>query len=176
MGVVDNSLIRKYSPTVEPIHPKVFRNISQAMKAGVEVNGTLSFATNFKFSTDISYVYTENQTMNESLPLTPPLMARLKLEYERKIFWLNLRMTIAGDQNRISSAFNEIPTQGYEVFDFEAGIIPIRNLKIGLAALNILNKHYVNHLSFAFNNVTGFGRVPIPEPGRNLTVFASYSF
>ena len=176
MGVVDNSLIRKYNPTVEPIHPKVFKNIDRAFKAGFEAYTKLQFVNNFNFLADVSYVFTENTQLKESLPLTPPLLSHLKLEYERKLFWVNLRLTLSGEQNRISSVYNEIATPAYQLLDFECGIIPFENFKIGMAGLNLFNKYYVNHLTFAFNNIDGFGRVPIPEPGRNLTVFASYSF
>lgn len=176
MGVVDNSLIRKYNPTVDPIHPKVFRNIDRAFKAGFEAYTKLQFAKYFNLMGDASYVYTENTQLNESLPLTPPFVSHLKLEYERKVFWINIRLTLSGAQNRISSVYNEIATPAYQLLDAECGIIPFKNFKIGMAGLNLLNKYYVNHLTFAFNNIDGFGRVPIPEPGRNLTVFASYSF
>jgi iron complex outermembrane receptor protein len=92
------------------------------------------------------------------------------------MFWANLRLTLSGAQSRISTIYNEFATPAYELFDVECGIEPFKNFKIGLAGLNIFNKYYVNHLTFAFNNIDGFGRVPIPEPGRNLTVFASYRF
>jgi len=176
MGVVVDTLTRKYNPTVEPIHPKVFKNIDRAFKAGFEAYTKLQFANNFNFLADVSYVFTENTQLKESLPLTPPLLSHFKLEYERKLFWVNLRLTLSGAQNRISSVYNEIATPAYELLDFECGIIPFKNFKIGMAGLNLFNKYYVNHLTFAFNNIDGFGRVPIPEPGRNLTVFASYSF
>jgi len=176
MGVVDNSLTRKYSPTVQPVNPKVFRNIERAFKAGFEAYTKLQFAKSFNLSADVSYVFTENTQLKESLPLTPPLLSHVKLEYERKLFWANLRLTLSGAQNRISTVYNEMATPAYELLDAEFGIIPFKNFKIGFAGLNLFNKYYVNHLTFAFNNIDGFGRVPIPEPGRNLTVFASYSF
>ena len=83
LAVVDESLIRKYNPTSPPIHPKVFQNIDNAFKTGFEVFGDLKFANYFNFLTQLSYVYTENKDFNESLPLTPPLVTRLKLSYEK---------------------------------------------------------------------------------------------
>lgn len=176
MGIVDNTLTRKYNPTVAPVHPKVFRNIGAAYKTGFEAYSKLQFARNFTLAADVSYVYTENKDLYESLPLTPPLQSQLKLQYEREKYWLSVRVTLSAAQNRISSAFDEMATPAYSLLDMEGGVEPIKNLKIGVSGLNLLNKYYVNHLTFAFNNVDGFGRVPIPEPGRNLTVFASYSF
>ncbi len=176
MGVVDSSLTRKYNPTMDPIHPKVFRNINNAFKTGFEISGNLQFANHFNFTTELSYVYTENKDLKESLPLTPPLMARLKLSYEKNKVWANLHYTIAARQNRISKAYDEITTKGYQVLDVEAGINPIKNLKVGVGVHNLFNREYNDHLTFAFNNVKGFGRVPVPEPGRNFTIFSSYNF
>lgn len=176
MGVVDSSLIRKYNPTSTPKHPKVFRNIKNAIKTGFEFSGYVKFATHFEFITDLSYVYTNNKEINESLPLTPPFITRLKIGYEKNLVWANIRYNITSSQNRISKAFDEITTKGYEVMDVEAGVKPFKNLKIGVGVLNLFNKQYNNHLTFAFNTITGFGRVPITEPGRNFTVFASYTF
>lgn len=176
MGVVDESLTRKYNPTQEPKHPKVFRNIAHAGKKGFEAMLGVGLPAHFNLKADVSYVYTENKDLNESLPLTPPLMTRLLLGYERSRFWANVRYTITARQDRISTAYAEEATAGYEVLDVEAGTTLFKYLKIGAGVSNLLDKQYTNHLTFAFNNVEGFGRVPVPEPGINFTVFAHYAF
>lgn len=176
LGVVDETLIRKYNPTTPPIHPKVFRNIDDAMKTGLEIHTEINFYNNFNAGTEISYTYTRNRDFQESLPLTPPLVTRLKLGYENEKIWTNIVYTITAKQSQISTSFDEIPTSGYEVMDLNVGYKPIKNLSIGMGVLNIFDRYYNNHLTFAFNNLGGFGRVPITEPGRNFTFFVNYKF
>uniref|UniRef100_UPI00404A1FC2 TonB-dependent receptor domain-containing protein n=1 Tax=Flavobacterium sp. TaxID=239 RepID=UPI00404A1FC2 len=176
LGVVDETLIRNYNSTTPPIHPKVFRNIDNALKTGFEAYGNINFYDKFNFGTEISYTYTENKDFNESLPLTPPLVTRLKLGYENKKFWAKALYTLTAKQNKISTSFDEIATAGYEVMDLNIGYKPIESLSIGMGLLNVFDQYYNNHLTFAFNNVAGFGRVPITEPGRNLTLFVNYKF
>jgi iron complex outermembrane receptor protein len=176
LGAVDTSLKRKFNPTTPPLHPKVFRNIHSAIKTGFELMGSLQFADVFEFTTEMSYVYTKRKDINESLPLTPPLQTRLQLEYAKKKVWAKAKYVIVSSQNRISKSFDESNTKGYQLLNFEAGITPVKKLKVGIAALNVTNKLYHDHLNFAFNNVAGFGKEFIAEPGRNFTMFASFSF
>ncbi|MCO6174083.1 TonB-dependent receptor [Flavobacterium sp. NRK F10] len=176
LGVVDESLTRKYNPTTPPVHPKVFRNIDNALKTGFEIYANADFANHFNFSTEISYTYTENKDFNESLPLTPPLTTRLKLSYEIKKFWASAQYTLTAKQNKISYSYDEIATSGYEVMDIKLGYKPFESLSLGAGVLNLFDQYYNNHLTFAFNNVAGYGRVPITEPGRNFTFFVNYKF
>jgi len=176
LGVVDETLIRKYNPTTPPIHPKVFRNIDNAMKTGFETYLDVKFYNHFNFLTELAYVYTENKDFNENLPLTPPLQTRFKIGYETEKFWASIQYNITARQPKISQSFDEIATPGYEVMDIKAGFSPLKNLSIGGAVLNVFDQYYYNHLTFAFNNQPDFGRTPITEPGRNFTLFVNYKF
>lgn len=176
LAVVDETLIRKYNSTTPPINPKVFRNIDNAFKTGFEVFGDLKFANYFNFLTEVAYVYTENKDFNESLPLTPPLVTRLKLSFEKGKFWASAQYILTAEQPKISLSYDEIATQSYEVMDLKAGFKPIESLNIGVGVLNLFDQYYNNHLTFAFNNQADFGRVPITEPGRNFTFFVNYKF
>lgn len=176
LGVVDPTLTRKYNPSAPPIHPKVYRNIEDALKTGFEIYGSVKFNNAFEFGTEVSYTYTENKDFNESLPLTPPLVTRLKLSYDYKKFWAKAHFTLTGKQDKISNSYDEVATAGYEVLDLNIGYKPLKSVSIGMGLLNVFDQNYNNHLTFAFNNVEGFGRVPITEPGRNFTVFVNYKF
>ena len=176
MGVVDETLMRKFNPTTPPIHPKVFRNINNAFRTGFDLYGNLQFLNDFHFQTELSYVYTENKDFNESLPLTPPMMTRFKLSYEVEKFWASVQYSLTARQNKISKSFDETPTPGYEIMDIKAGFVPLKNMNVGIGILNVLDQFYYHHLTFAFNNQPDFGRTPITEPGRNFTVFVNYKF
>jgi iron complex outermembrane receptor protein len=176
MAVVDPTKTRKFNPTTPPIHPKVFQNINNAFKTGFEFFADFKFLNHHSFLTEIAYVYTENKDFNESLPLNPPLVTRLKWSYEKGKFWTSVNYTLTAKQNKIASTYDEIATSGYQTMDFKVGYKPIEKVSIGLGVLNAFDQYYNNHLTFAFNTIEGFGRTPITEPGRNITLFASFTF
>jgi iron complex outermembrane receptor protein len=176
VAVIDETQTRKFMPTQLPVNPKVFRNLDKAYKTGFEISAGIDFWNNFNFTTEVSYVYAKNRDLNESLPLVPPLTTQLKLGYEKERFWVNANYTLTSQQDNIAFTFGEQTTPGYEVLDLRLGFIPIKNITLGVAALNVFDKTYNNHLNFSFNNQANFNRVPINDPGRNLSIFAQYKF
>lgn len=176
VGIVDEDLNRKFMPNNEPVHPKVFRNLDKAFKTGFEVFTDLSLKENWKLGSQLAYVYTENEDLGESLPLTPPLTARLNLEYETDVFWAGIYYAITSKQSKIAESFGEQETPGYEVLDLKAGVNLTKKLELGMGVLNVFDEYYNNHLSFSFSNQENFRRSPIPEPGRNFTFFLNFEF
>ena len=176
VGLVDESLTRRNMPSQPPVHPKVFRNLDDAYKTGFELSGELAFTSGFRLGTDLAYTYTQNKDLGESLPLSPPLVSRSRLEYENDKFWAGVYYNITADQENIAPSFGETTTPGYSLMDLKAGTTAINNLNIGVGVLNVFDKYYHSHLNFAFNNQADFTRQPITEPGRNFTVFVNYNF
>ncbi len=176
VAVIDESLTRKFMPTNLPANPKVFRNLDKAYKTGFEVSAGMDFLNHFNFTTELAYVYAKNKDLYESLPLVPPLTTSLKLGFEKERFWVNAIYRITSEQNNISTSFGETSTPGYEVMDLRLGVVPFKNFTLGVAALNVFDETYYNHLNFSFNNQADFGRVPINDPGRNLSAFVQYKF
>lgn len=176
LAVVDPTKTRKFNPSAAPVHPKVFQNINDAFKTGFEIFADIKFLQHQNFLAEIAYVYTENKDFNESLPLNPPLVTRLKWSFEKGKFWSSVHYTLTGKQNKIAPTYDEIATQSYEIMDLKAGYKAFEKVNIGLGVLNVFDKYYNNHLTFAFNTIEGFSRTPITEPGRNLTLFVSFNF
>lgn len=174
--VIDETLTRKFMPGNEPLNPKVFRNLDEAYKTGFEAMVGFDFWDHFNFTTELAYVYAKNKDLNESLPLVPPLNTRFRLGYEVDRFWTNVNYTITSRQDDIAPSFGERSTPGYEVLDIRLGIIPVTNVSLGVAVLNVFDATYNNHLNFAFNNQAGFTNVPINDPGRNFSAFLQYKF
>lgn len=176
VAVIDETQTRKYMPMLAPVNPKVFRNLDGAYKTGFELSGGIDFWNHFNFTTALAYVYAKNKDLHESLPLVPPLTTRFKLQFEKEKFWVNANYTITSKQDDIAISFGEQSTPGYEVLDLRLGIVPIKNVTLGVAMLNVFDKTYNNHLNFSFNNQAEFGTVPINDPGRNVTAFAQFKF
>ncbi|WP_158849096.1 TonB-dependent receptor domain-containing protein [Algibacter sp. L1A34] len=176
VGVVDPTITRKFMPTTDPQFVKVFRNLDNAYKTGFEVMGEVGFFNDFYFKTQLAYVYAKNNDLNESLPLTPPFNTTFSLGLKREKYWANAQYKITSKQDNIAESFGETTTDGYETLDIKFGIIPLKNLTLGVAVLNAFDEAYNNHLNFSFTNQENFGRTPITDPGRNFTAFVQYQF
>ncbi|CAH8283211.1 iron complex outermembrane receptor protein [Mariniflexile fucanivorans] len=176
VGIVDETLNRKFSPTVQPINPKVFRNLDEAYKTGFEAMVQLDFLDDYFLKSELSYVYSKNKDLAESLPLTPPLTTRLFFGIEKDKFWGNIQYNVVSKQENISKSFGETETDGYQTLDFRLGLKPIKNVTLGVAVINALDEAYVNHLNFSFTNQADLGNTPITEPGRNFSAFLQYKF
>jgi iron complex outermembrane receptor protein len=176
VAVVDENLNRKYMPMAEPRNPKVFRNLDEAYKTGFEAMAQVNFLNDFYVKTELAYVYTKNKDLNEALPLTTPLTSRITLGFDKEKIWANAQYNVTSTQDNISRSFGETETSGYQTLDIRLGIKPFKNITLGIAALNVFDEAYNNHLNFSFTNQADFGRTPITDPGRNLTAFLQYKF
>ncbi len=176
VGVVDESINRKFMPMLEPRHAKVFRNLDEAYKTGFELMGKLDFLNDFYLKTELAYVYAKNKDLAESLPLSPPFTTNFSTGIEKETYWVNIRYNITSKQSNIAESFGETETDGYQTLDIRMGFKPIKNVTLGVAAINVFDETYNNHLNFSFKNQVGLGQVPITEPGRNLTAFLQYKF
>ena len=176
VAIEDPSLTRKYMPTLEPVHPKVFQNLDDAYKTGFEVMGQINFSNDYYFKTEAAYVYAKNEDLDESLPLIPPFKITFTTGFENSLFWANAQYKITSKQDHIAESFGEIKTPGYQTLDLRFGVRPFKNVSLGVAALNVFDELYHDHLNFSFNNQYEFGTVPITEPGRNITLFFEMKF
>ncbi|WP_439153089.1 TonB-dependent receptor domain-containing protein [Winogradskyella sp.] len=176
VGIVDPNITRKFNPMAQPTNVKVFQNLDEAYKTGFEIMAQLDFLDHYYFKSELSYVYAKNQDLNESLPLTPPLTTRFSLGMEKAKYWANIQYNAVSKQDEISESFGETETDGFQTVDIRLGVKPTKNITLGVAVLNAFDEAYNNHLNFSFTNQADFGRTPITEPGRNLSVFLQYKF
>ncbi|HHH53437.1 MAG TPA: TonB-dependent receptor, partial [Bacteroidetes bacterium] len=126
-------------------------------------------------SGDIAYTFAQNKTFDEPLAQVAPLLAHIGLKWEKFKYWINFRTRISAKQNRYSPSFNETETPGYTIFDFRAGVKPLKNLSIGVAVMNITDKAYYNHLNFSYKN-SDENAGKIFEPGRSFSTYVKYKF
>jgi iron complex outermembrane receptor protein len=174
-AVVDESLPRKFMPTVEPVFAKRFVNVDKAMQTGFEVYFNYHITSNLSFLSDLSYTYGQNKDFDEPLPQITPLTAHLSLNFEKEKYWINFKSRLVDEQDRISESFREEETPGFATFDISGGIKPINGLTVGAAVLNIFDRAYYEHLNFTYKNSDLLsGR--IYEPGRNFTIYLNFNF
>ncbi len=174
-AVVDESLPRKFMPTVPPVYAKRFVNVDKAMQTGFELFFNYHLTSSLSFLSDLSYTYGENKDFDEPLPQITPLTAHLSLNYDKEKYWFNFKSRLVDNQDRISETFKETETPGFATFDFSAGFKPLKGFTVGAAVLNIFDKAYYEHLNFSYKNSNILsGR--IYEPGRNFTIYLNYNF
>ena len=179
IGVIDETKDREFMPNAEPSHPKVFRNLEDAYKTGFEAGFSLRFMENWKLASDVSYVYTRNEDLGESLPLTSPLRSNFIFSYETDKLTSSLSLNVVAEQDDLATSFGEnSATPGYELLDFKVSYDLMEDLNVGAGVLNIFDVDYYDHLNFAFrnqadNNLSASNR--LTNPGRNVSFFAKYS-
>jgi len=174
-AIVDESLPRKFMPSVPPIYAKRFINVDNAMQTGFELYFNYRFTNSLSFLSDVSYTYGQNKDFDEPLPQIAPLTAHLSMKYEKEKYWVNFKSRLVDSQDRISETFRETVSPGFATFDISAGVKPFKGMTIGAAVLNIFDAAYYEHLNFSYKNSSIMnGR--ILEPGRNFTVYLNYSF
>ncbi|WP_242204367.1 TonB-dependent receptor [Aestuariivivens insulae] len=176
VGIVDESLNRKYMPMAEPRHTKVFQNLDDAYKTGLEATMQVNVLKDYYLKAECAYVYAKNNDLKESLPLTPPFNSKLILGFKKEKLWANVQYNLVSKQKNISKSFGETETNGYQTIDVRLGVKPIKGITLGVAVINAFDEAYHNHLNFSFTNQTNFGRIPITEPGRNFSAFLQYMF
>lgn len=157
-----------------PMYARRFTNINNAMQWGAELFSELNILKNWKVNTSVAFTHAQNLDWNEPLAEVSPLEATLGVRYERESWWADVRGRFVDNQDRISTIFNETTTPGFSVFDFRAGVEPLKGVSLGAAVQNIFNRQYREHLNRAYRNLPTQG--VIYEPGRNFTLFAKYSF
>jgi iron complex outermembrane receptor protein len=155
---------------------KVFQNLDEAYKTGFEAMFQVDFLKHYYYKTEVSYVYAKNKDLAESIPLTPPLTTKLSVGFEKEKYWANLQYNLVSRQDDISRSYGETETEGYQTLDLRLGLKPIKKITLGLAVINVFDKAYNNHLNFSFTNQENFGRIPITEPGRNISAFLQFKF
>ena len=174
-AVVDESLPRKFMPTVPPIYAKRYINVDKAIQTGFEAYFNYHLTSSLSFLSDISYTYGQNKDFDEPLPQITPLTAHLSLNFEKEKYWLNFKSRFVNEQDRIAESFREEVSPGFATFDISGGFKPINGLTVGAAVLNIFDAAYYEHLNFTYKNSNLLsGR--IYEPGRNFTIYLNYNF
>lgn len=157
-----------------PMYARRFTNIDEAAQWGAELYFEWLLVKNLSANAALSYTRAQNLDWDEPLPEISPLEAGLGLLYERERWWVDARSRFVDNQDNISANFGETATPGFAVYDLRAGVEPLKGLSVGLAALNVFDRHYREHLNRAYRNQPV--QNVIYEPGRNFTFFAKYSF
>lgn len=169
--------IREDIPTAIPSAPGVrqFTNIDDAFKTGFELSWRHRITDFFHHQLAAAYTYAKDLEQDRPLPEIPPL----ELNYEIGANLMDGRMQPsvhirhAFKQERIAENFSETNTPSFTVINLSVGFNILKNWDIRIAANNLLDEAYYEHL----NRIPPgpMGR-PIYEPGRSFDISTSYRF
>ncbi len=154
--------------------PKQFWNV-HAYQYGFDAFFKYNILPHFQLTTDIAYTHAHNTSFDEPLAQVGPLSGHVELKWEKDKYWIDFRSRLVANQPRFSVTFDESETPGYILLDLRTGIKPLKNLTIGVSAVNLLDKVYYNHLNFSYKNSDLDGE-KIFEPGRSFSAYAKYKF
>lgn len=145
---------------------KRYSNAGNAITSGAELRHIHNFADSFRVENRASYLYAQNLTLDEPLPLIPPLQGTAVLSYSPGNHLFSLHTDWASAQNRIAAISSiEDKTKGYITFgaSYERSWLQDK-LTTSLEIDNLTDQYYHTHTSLG----------NIPESGFSLMLSARY--
>jgi len=137
---------------------KRYANVGDAVLMGGEFRGIHSLSRSLRLENRFSYTYAQNQTLDEPLPLIPPLRGFSTLHFHSGTFRVMTDFEWAARQNRIAQiSSNEDATNAYAIVNVtvEKGWAG-DSLETVLQVNNITNEFYHTHTSIG--NIYEAGR------------------
>lgn len=160
----------------------VASNIDAAMLGG-EAGASYALTDNWSLDGSLSYVRGEKRPSQQPLPQTPPLEARVALNYQGSNWRSTLLWRTVAHQHRIAPRQGNVTGQdfgnsaGFGVVSWNLDYRFTDALSAQVGIDNLLNKDYSEHLNMAGNKQFGYSAAQsMPEPGRTWWLSASYHF
>ena len=145
---------------------RVYENTDKAYLFGSEASLAYQALPFLEISSSVAFAQGQNLTLNEPLPMIPPLSGAIRIRASKELSWVELESRWAIPQNRVSSIADEDRTDGYTVFNIRGGHALFDGVTLTGGVENILDTYYQDHLSIG----------NLPSRGRNIFVSASLKF
>lgn len=147
---------------------KQYANVGDATISGGELRTLNRLSHSISLENRASYLYAQNQTLNEPLPLIPPLKGNSTVHFHSGAYKVMGAIDWATAQSRIAdTASNEDRTDGFAVFN-----LTLERTWLDGSVTSVF--HVNNLLDNEYHTHTSIGN--IPEAGRSAMVSLSYSF
>ncbi|MBV8250920.1 MAG: TonB-dependent copper receptor, partial [Comamonas sp.] len=158
------------------------RNVN-ARTAGIELGGSYRLTPALTAQATLAYSWARNATDQRPLPQTPPLEAKLGLDYHQGAWSAGALWRVVAAQHRFAAGQGNVvgkdfgPSAGFGLLSVNAGYSVHRKLKLTAGIDNLFDKNYAEHLNLAGNAGFGLpGGQRINEPGRTLWVRADFKY
>ena len=158
------------------------RNVN-ARTAGFELGASYRIAPTLTAQGTLAYSWSQNASDDRPLPQTPPLEAKLGLNYQQGSWNAGALWRLVAAQHRYAAGQGNVvgkdfgASAGFGVLSVNAGYKVNQQLKLAAGIDNLLNKNYAEHLNLAGNAGFGLpGGVRLNEPGRTLWIRADLKY
>lgn len=117
---------------------------------GFETNLALQFNTQFRWSSNLTYTYGQNETKNEPMRRIPPLFGQQELAWKKNNTQILIQHLFAGKQDRLAQGdkddnrIGKNGTPNWNVFNISINQ-QFKNVFIQLGGINLLNEKYKTH-------------------------------
>jgi outer membrane receptor protein involved in Fe transport len=117
---------------------------------GFETNLALQLNQQFKWSSNLTYTYGQNETKNEPMRRIPPLFGQQELAWKKNNTQILVQHLYAGNQDRLAQGdkddnrIGKNGTPNWNVFNISLNQ-QFKNIFIQLGGINLLNKKYKTH-------------------------------
>jgi len=117
---------------------------------GFETNLALQLNQQFKWSSNLTYTYGQNETKNEPMRRIPPLFGQQELVWKKNNTQILIQHVFAGKQDRLAQGdkddnrIGKNGTPNWNVFNFSINQ-QFKHVFIQLGGINLLNEKYKTH-------------------------------
>jgi outer membrane receptor protein involved in Fe transport len=117
---------------------------------GFETNLSLQLNQQFKWSSNLTYTYGQNETKNEPMRRIPPLFGQQELVWKKNNTQILIQHVFAGKQDRLAQGdkddnrIGKNGTPNWNVFNFSINQ-QFKHVFIQLGGINLLNEKYKTH-------------------------------
>jgi iron complex outermembrane receptor protein len=140
---------------------------------GGEASGQVPLPVGLSLRASLAYSVGQNLSADSPLPEIPPLQGTVGLKYAwGASFFAEANERWAARQNRVDPSLGESATAAWYVTDLRMGA-SYQGLQLVLELRNLLDRQYVEHLSYLRDPFASGLRVP--EPGRTLLATLRYA-
>lgn len=151
---------------------RTYDNVS-ARTFGGEVTGRFALPWSLFAGLGASYTRGLNDTAGASLPEIPPFKTSASLRWDDGRFFVEVEELYAAAQHKVDPGLQETSTPAWWTTTVKAGA-GFKGVKVFASVNNLLDRHYVEHLSYQRDPFAS--GVKVPEPGRFLQVAAQYAY
>ena len=155
-----------------------------ATRYGGEADMAWHFSPNWTLRGSLAYVHGDNDTMDVPLAQTPPLEARLGLDYRTGHWTFGGLIRMVDEQDRIHPDYGNIvgqdlatPADSFATLSLNTSYKPSKKLLVSAGIDNVFDETYAEQISRAGAMVAGYPVLErINEPGRFAWVKLNYRF
>jgi iron complex outermembrane receptor protein len=146
---------------------KIYSNIGQADLYGIEAQTAFTLPAGLQLMAQAAYTYGYNRFFDEPLPMIPPFMGSIELNWQPGELYLGAELRYSARQDRIAvNTTREDITGDFTLLNLRGRYHINHGAEVKFGMENIFDRLYHDHLSI--NN--------LPAPGRNFYLGINYHF